>query len=26
VPDAAVTLAVDKNQIDAHKIDEPQAA
>ena len=26
VPDAAVTLAVEKNQIDAHKIEEPQAA
>jgi hypothetical protein len=25
-PDLAVTLAVDKNQIDAHKIEEPQAA
>ena len=24
-PDAVVTLGVDKNQIDAHKIDEPQA-
>jgi hypothetical protein len=25
VPDAAVTLAMDKNQIDAHKIEEPEA-
>jgi hypothetical protein len=25
-PDVAVTLAVDKNQIDAHKIEAPQAA
>ena len=26
VPDAAVTLGVDKNQIGTHKIDEPRAA
>jgi hypothetical protein len=26
VPDAAVTLVADKDQIDTHKIDEPQAA
>jgi len=25
-PDAAVTLTVDKNQLDAHKIEEPEAA
>jgi hypothetical protein len=25
VPDAAVTLALDKNEIDAHKIEEPEA-